>query len=189
MANNEDVYIALIKFVKERTAETGVVAFEECQKFILEKFQDMPKKAANYYLSEVTQIVERPPRDRGPQLRKLNIESYFHLLEHEERKVEAQCNYWRKNYTTLRETHDGKFIVIYNHIANSEVCNALVGTDGIVCVISANTKLGTFSVRSVDGWARKVAVANGGGGHPDAAGFSMQAAHINYPSLNIVWPQ
>jgi len=84
MAKKDDVYIALIKFVKERTAKTGLLTWDECRDFLAENFSSLNETFRNQLIGEVTLPVSFPQR-QGPQnARRLGAESYFRLLEHTE---------------------------------------------------------------------------------------------------------
>ncbi|NQU60153.1 MAG: hypothetical protein HQ512_03405 [Rhodospirillales bacterium] len=84
MAKKDDVYIALIKFVKERTAETGQLTWDECQEFLNETYRELSARPLQALINDVTSRLEPPYGGRDQNQRKLRIESYFHLLEHEE---------------------------------------------------------------------------------------------------------
>ncbi len=84
MAKKDDVYIALIKFVKERTAETGLLTMDECQAFLADNYSNLNETFRNRLIGEVT-LPFRFPQRQGPQnSRELGAESYFRLLEHTE---------------------------------------------------------------------------------------------------------
>ena len=84
MAKKDDVYIALIKFVKERTTETGQLTWDECQEFLNETYPELSARPLQALINDVTSRLEPPYGGRDQNQRKLRIESYFHLLEHTE---------------------------------------------------------------------------------------------------------
>lgn len=80
MAKKDDVYIALIKFVKNKTAETGLMPFEDGQVFLRENYPDLNETALSRFVGDVLE----PVRMGNVTVHRLRLESYFHLLEHEE---------------------------------------------------------------------------------------------------------
>jgi hypothetical protein len=91
MEKKDDFYIAFLTFVKERTAETGVISWGECNDFLEENFSNLNQGYRRLFIANFTSAVA-VPQGQGPQdLRKLTGEAYFHLLEHTE-LVEARAS-------------------------------------------------------------------------------------------------
>ena len=84
MAKKDDAYIALIKFVKNKTAETGLMTKEEGESFLRENYKDLNRKALERLFGDVVEPVAMAAGKEPPTLFRLPIEAYFHLLEHEE---------------------------------------------------------------------------------------------------------
>lgn len=84
MAKKNHVYIELINFVKEKTTETGVITFDECNNFLKGNYSELTNRSKQDLIGDVTARVQTPHGERGgAEKRRLKIESYFHLLEHE----------------------------------------------------------------------------------------------------------
>ena len=93
MAKKDDAYIALIKFVKEKSAETGVLTLGDCRNFLAANFPDLHQRFRTNLIGELTAKVgqgQGEPRD----LLRLTAESYFRLLEHMELEEARSSSKW-----------------------------------------------------------------------------------------------
>lgn len=82
MAKKDDVYIALIKFVKGETIETGMLSYGDCENYLTETYPELSARPLQALINDVTSRLEPPYGGSDQNQRKLRIESYFHLLEH-----------------------------------------------------------------------------------------------------------
>jgi len=80
----DDMYIALIKFVKEKTLETGVMTLKDGTDYLKENDRGITDQTAMHFFTAVAPRDAEIGTSGERQNYRLSINSYFHLLEFEE---------------------------------------------------------------------------------------------------------
>jgi len=114
------------------------------------------------------------------------------IIDDRTKQVEYESLYWAKNGHFMSNSDGQTALVIYSQISVSDVCEKIfeeLRPEAPDFILNVNTKHKSIDVRTKNLRAFALAKANGGGGHKDAAGFSLKSEHLcNFPILNIVWP-
>lgn len=82
MSKRDDPYIALIKFAKEQTRETGTMLYQSAFDFLTTGYPDLDTNFKHHAVEAICTTVAYA--DLARNVVRLRLESYFHLLEYEE---------------------------------------------------------------------------------------------------------
>ena len=108
------------------------------------------------------------------------------MIEFKESVVERLVNN-SAHYIVLPSGH--KLLAVNSPVFQSDIGNRLaqISPDGVACVYSISPKEDDVyvncSLRSINGTARQVAQANGGGGHDNAAGCRVPLREVNFEPI------
>ena len=106
------------------------------------------------------------------------------LIELEEERKNAYIKKAVRNMVTIQDKHGLTASVVFAESYTSELGNRIIAEGSADYVMLINPQQKKVSLRSSpDVDIRKIAEANGGGGHKNAAGFSIRQENFNLNNI------